>query len=155
MPAAARVLRVLALLAASLAPAGLDAQGAGPLTVESLFHPILKVDFVAPLGVSLRWRPDGTLVEDGQDRDQARILSRLAPPGWESRPLMVRSQFLAALQGAGLDECPHALRPMRPISLGGGGSALQVIPAADVACSSAITKPRLRGAPFKSPRRQV
>ncbi|MGA2081119.1 MAG: DPP IV N-terminal domain-containing protein [Holophaga sp.] len=132
MPAAARVLRVLALLAASLAPAGLDAQGAGPLTVESLFHPTLKVDFVAPLGVSLRWRPDGTLVEDGQDRDQARILSRLAPPGWESRPLMVRSQFLAALQGAGLDEAAAEAAWKAPLVWNPAGDAFLVIGGQDL-----------------------
>ena len=92
------------LLAGLLLCLGCAAQDSGGLTVESLFHPVRKVAYVESPGVTLRWRADGSLVEEWQERDGTKGLSRLAAPGWDSRPWMNQAQFMAALMSAGVDE---------------------------------------------------
>ena len=101
MPSLASAIRLLGLL---LAGAAGSAQEPAALSLESLFHPVRKVAYVAPLPVTLHWRADGTLLEEWQERDASRGLARLGPPDWEPRPLLNRTQFVAALAGAGLDE---------------------------------------------------
>jgi dipeptidyl-peptidase-4 len=82
----------------------LTAQEPTRLSVEGLFHPARKVAYVDPIPVAWHWRPDGSLLEEWLDRDGTRGLARLAPPAWDSRPLLNRAQFVAALAGCGLDE---------------------------------------------------
>jgi dipeptidyl-peptidase-4 len=95
------LIRLLAILVPALV---LAAQEPAQLSVESLYHPTRKVAYVDPLPVTLRWRPDGSLLEERVDRTQPGGLNRLAEPAWESKALLTRTQFVAALSGAGLDE---------------------------------------------------
>ena len=98
------VVRLFFLLPLLFSGPARAADEAGALSVDSLFHPSRSVRYVDPLPAALYWRPDGSLVEERLHRDHLQGLSRLVPPGFESRPLLTRSQFVAALAGAGLDE---------------------------------------------------
>jgi dipeptidyl-peptidase-4 len=115
-------LRAIIFLA-FLAAAAQAAPDAGKLTLEDLFHPARKVAYVEPLPVTLRWRPDGSLVQEWIDRDQVRGIERLAAPGWESRPLMNRARFLAALAAAGVDEPSAAAAWRAPFTWNEAGDA--------------------------------
>lgn len=122
----------LRLMTGLLMGLGCAAQGTGNLTVESLFHPVRKVAYVDQPGVTLRWRADGSLVEEWQERDGVKGLARLAAPGWESRPWMNQAQFMAALAGAGLDEPSAAAAWRAPFIWNPAGDAFLVAAGQDL-----------------------
>lgn len=149
----------LRLLAGLLMGLGCAAQGTGDLTVESLFHPARKVAYLDQPGVTLRWRADGSMVEEWQERDQAKGLARLAAPGWETRPWMNQAQFMAALVGAGLDEksaaaawrAPFTWNPAGDAFLVAGGQDLYLVDPGRVSARLAASSPGLKEAPTFSP----
>jgi len=129
-----RAVRAIPLICL-LATAPLAAQTGGTLTLESLFHPTRRVAYVEPLRSALLWRPDGSLLEERREADPGGGLFRLAAPGWEPRPLLNRTQFLAALAGAGLGEAaaaaawrgPFVWNPARDGFLVSAGSDLYLV----------------------------
>ncbi len=109
----------------------LSAQDAGRLSLPDLFHPTRKLAFVEPPAADLHWRADGSLVAEPRERDGAGAIERLAPPGWEPRPLLNRAQFVAALAGAGVEEGAAAQAWRRPFTWNPAGDAFLVSAAGD------------------------
>lgn len=141
-------------------PALASAQDPAQLSVESLYHPTRKVAYVDPLPAILHWRPDGSLVEEPVQRDRIAGLARLAPPGWEPRPLLNRAQFMAALAGAGLDEAaagtawtaPFVWNPAKDAFLVSAGGDFYLVETAGKASARRVTRtPDAREAAVFSP----
>ena len=86
-----------------LAHAASGAQEPGRLTVESLYHPTLKVTYVEPLPARYTWRPDGTLLEERLEKGSLAELFTVTPGTWTAKPLLNRDQFCAALGAAGVE----------------------------------------------------
>ncbi|MDR3672188.1 MAG: DPP IV N-terminal domain-containing protein [Holophaga sp.] len=143
------VIRFLAFLL--LAPAVLAAQESGHLSVESLYHPTRNVAYVDPPAVEWHWRPDGSLLAERVERDDAGSLGRMAGPTWETRPLLNRAQFMAALAGAGLEDAQAAAAAWRrPFTWNPNRDAFLVAVGPDcylVDLSARISARRLPGPP--------
>lgn len=151
----------LALALAALGPLlggpALWGQPAGGLTLDLLYGPGRPP--VEPPLVALRWCADGSLVEEALDRDATRGLARLAPPGWESRPLLAQAAFLAALAAAGAEEAaaraawtaPFAWNPAGDAFLAAAGGEFYLVDPARATARRVTTGPGLREAPAFSP----
>lgn len=91
----------------------LAAQGLGPsLTLESLFQPGRKVEYLAAPPSRLTWMPDGRLLESRRGE-----LARLEPGTWESTPFLASSALEAALRKAGVPEAAARTVSEKPPTL--------------------------------------
>jgi len=85
--------------------AGLSAQDASKLSLESLYHPTKKVTYLEMPATRLQWLKDGDLLETRMDRAKGSVaLLRVNPATFESQPLMDADKVLEALKAAGADE---------------------------------------------------
>jgi dipeptidyl-peptidase-4 len=98
-------------------------------------------------------------VEEALERDATRGLARLAPPGWESRPLLGQAAFLAALAAAGADEpaaraawtAPFVWNAAGDAFLATAGGDFYLVDPARAAARRVTASPGLREAPVFSP----
>jgi dipeptidyl-peptidase-4 len=77
----------------------LAAQDAGRLSLEKIFHPKQKVNYLAPLAFQLTWLPDGRLLENRKGQ-----LSHIDPHTWQSEPFLQPAALKEALIKAGASE---------------------------------------------------
>ena len=85
--------------------AGLTAQDPSRLTLESLYHPAKKVNYVEVPSTRLQWLKDGDLLETRLDRATGSVaLLRVDPATFEAKPLMDGDKVLEALKTAGAEE---------------------------------------------------
>ncbi len=84
-------------------PALLFAQGTWKLTLESLFHPSRKIQFLGAPATRLAWAPDGSLVQTERRNGKVALL-RVNPRTWEKQPLFEADRLLAALKAVGAPE---------------------------------------------------
>ena len=89
-------MRLAPYLIPALVASPLLAQG---LSLESLFHPQLKVNYLAEPASQLSWLPDGQLLENRQGE-----LSRRDPRTWKAEPFLSSCALKEALLKAGITE---------------------------------------------------
>ncbi len=92
-------MRLVSCLIPALVASSLLAQDAGKLSLERLFHPQQKVNYLRAPASRLSWLPDGHLLENCQGQ-----LTRLDPRTWKSEPFLSSSALKEALVKAGASE---------------------------------------------------
>ena len=94
---------LLTVLVCGSVPA-LFAQGAvAPLSMDSLFNPAKKVEYVAFPKARLAWAPDGSLIAAEHDKNGVSFL-KVDPKTWKKTPLFDAGGLKGALVAAGADE---------------------------------------------------
>ncbi len=96
-------MRLRAALFGFFIPVLLLGQGTGKLTLESLFHPSRKIQYLGSPSTRLAWAPDGSLVQTERRNGKVALL-RVDPRTWEKQPLFEADRLLAALKVAGAPE---------------------------------------------------
>ena len=84
-------------------PTLLLGQGSGKLTLESLFHPSQKIQYIGSPATHLAWAPDGSLIQTERKNGKVALL-RVDPRTWEKQPLFEADRLLSALKSAGAPE---------------------------------------------------
>lgn len=89
----------LACLVPALVAFPLAAQDASQLTLEKLYHPKQRVNYLAVPAFRLSWLPDGNLLENRKGQ-----LSRIDPKTWKAEPFVAAATLRAALEKTGASE---------------------------------------------------
>lgn len=88
-------------------PGLLMAQSAGDLTLESLFSPSKRVQYLGGMPSRLTWAPDGSLIQAERKNGKVTLL-RVDPKTWDKKPLFEADKLLGALKDAGAPESEAA-----------------------------------------------
>ena len=96
-----RALILIALAVGSI-PALYAQDAAAPLSIDSMFNPAHKVEYVGFPKVRLSWASDGTLVATEHDKYGVAFL-KVDPKTWKKTPLFDAGKLQAALVAAGAD----------------------------------------------------
>jgi dipeptidyl-peptidase-4 len=93
---------VLTALACGLASAQEAAPLSAPLSLDSLFNPAHKVDYIGFPKARLSWASDGSLIAAEHDKNGVAFL-KVDPKTWKQTPLFDAEKLKAALTAAGAD----------------------------------------------------
>ena len=94
-----RLAPFLPCLVTALVGYPLTAQDAGQLSLEHLFHPKQRLEYLSTPAFRLSWLPDGHLLENRKGQ-----LARIDPETWKTEPFVAATALRAALEKAGASE---------------------------------------------------